>query len=94
MRTPIVRTAQDESVSQTVIMAVAEATDVDPIDLDPKISDVIDPDALDRLFDTGQSEMRVKFAMAGCQVIAHADCVVVVPPEATDATEVERKICK
>ena len=93
MRTPIVRTAQDESVSQTVIMAVAEATDVDPIDLDPRISDVIDPDALDRLFDTGQSEMRVKFAMAGCQVIVHADCVVVVAADASEPTEIERAIC-
>ena len=92
MRTPIVRTAEDESVSQTVIMAVAEATDVDPIDLDPRISDVIDPDALDRLFETGQSEMRLKFAMAGCQVIVHADYVVVVSPDAIDTTEIERSV--
>ena len=92
MRTPIVRTAEDESISQTVIMAVAEATDVDPIDLDPRISDVIDPDALDRLFETGQSEMRLKFSMAGRQVIVHADYVVVVSPDAIDTTEIERSV--
>jgi hypothetical protein len=63
-------------------MAVAEATDVDPLALDPGLYEVIDGDALDRLFDEERSEVQVEFMMAGCQVSVRADDhVVVVPPE-------------
>lgn len=93
MRTPIVRTARDESVSQTVVGAVAEATDVDPLALDPPLYEVIDPDALDRLFDKARSEVQIEFTMAGCQVRVHgAGSVVVVPPEATD-TRLKGEVC-
>ena len=82
MRTPIVRTARDESVSQTVVMAVAEATDADPLTLDPRLCEVIDPDALERLFERDQTEVQVEFTMADCRVSVRADgSVVVLPPE-------------
>lgn len=93
MRTPITRTTRDESVSQKVVRAVAEATDVDPLALDPRLYEVIDPDALDQLFDEKRSEGQVDFTMAGCQVSVRADDhVVVFPPEATDTTGVEREV--
>lgn len=93
MRTPITRTTRDESVSQTVVRAVAEATDINPLALDPRLYEVIDGDALDQLFDEERSEGQVEFTMAGCQVSVHADDhVVVVPPEATDTTEFEREV--
>lgn len=93
MRTPIIRTTRDESVSETVVSAVAEATDVDPLALDPRLYEVIDPDALDRLFNEAQSEGRVGFTMAGCQVSVHADDhVVVVPLDATDTAGIEQTV--
>lgn len=92
MRTPIIRTTRGESVSQTVVSAVAEATDVDPLALDPRLYEVIDPDALDRLFHEEESAGQVGFTMAGCQVSVHADDhVVVVPLEATDTACIERE---
>ncbi|MDG5778319.1 HalOD1 output domain-containing protein [Haloarculaceae archaeon H-GB2-1] len=37
--------------SQAVVEAVAEADGTDPETLTPPLNDVVDPDALDRLFD-------------------------------------------
>lgn len=56
-------------VSTTVLQAVAEQEDVDPIDL-PTLHDIIDPDALDALFcgrPTGQTEM-ISFSFAGYRI--------------------------
>ena len=91
MRTPIVRARGDESLSQSVVSAVAEAMNVDVLALEPRLYEVIDPDALDRLFDEKQSEWSVEFRMAGCQVSVHADDrVVVIPPQDTETTGVEQ----
>lgn len=85
--TNVCRTGQ---VSETVVTAVAEATGVDPVDLDP-LYDVVDPDALDQIFrSTGTSppnSMEVRFSMAGCHVVVRGDGeVVVTPPESDESS--------
>lgn len=67
----------NSAVSQRVVAAVADARDVDPLEL-PPLYDVIDPDALDQLFaqDARGSEKgprRVIFVVAGCEVVVHSD---------------------
>jgi len=46
---------EDDPVSQTVIAAVAEASDRDPTELDP-LYEYIEPDALDTLFHSYSSD--------------------------------------
>lgn len=60
-------------VCQTVITEVAAAKDVPPEELEQTLYDIIDPDALERLFgdrhvDTGRQLSRVEFTFAGCRV--------------------------
>ena len=77
--------ASETDVSQTVVMAVADAKGVDPLDLDPLYT-AVDPDALNKMFRpvTGHasSEMNLSFSMADCQVDVHGDGDVVVTPQA------------
>lgn len=71
-------------VSETVIDAVAEATGVDPLDLEPLYT-VIDPDALNSLFRPSvgcPAAMELRFSMADCQVVVHEDGEVAVTPAA------------
>lgn len=71
------RYAQPENaaISQRVINEVAEERGVDPIDL-PPLYDVIDPDALDKLFPRGIGDAattgRVVFTLAQCEVVVHS----------------------
>lgn len=69
--------AGDGKISERVVTAVADALDVDSLEL-PPLYDVIDPDALDQLFEHGFSAGksgpgRVSFTMAGCEVVVHGD---------------------
>lgn len=72
---PIRRDADKPSTA--VVLAVAQAKGVDAIELETCLNDVIDPDALDRLFgeDRQQSAApsKVEFTMANCSVVVHAD---------------------
>lgn len=68
-------------VSTAVVMAVAETTGTSPDDL-PPLFDVVDPDALDTLFQArmdGQPRtgIRVTFTMAGCTVTVQDGAVAV-----------------
>lgn len=58
-------------MSEAVIHAVANAKGVDPIHLEPRLYDVVDPDALDSLFRQGSGE--VLFEYAGFEVRVDAD---------------------
>lgn len=71
------RQSDDGKISERVVTAVATARDEDPLEL-PPLYDVIDPDALDQLFDHGieggrSGPGRVIFILAGCEVIVHSD---------------------
>lgn len=75
--TVVHRHPPDEAMSETVVYAVAEHTGTDPRELDP-INDVVDPDALNRLFESGQADgdrgpERVTFTYGGCTVTISAD---------------------
>lgn len=86
---PTIRMAEEGRLSDTVIDAVAAATGADPLTT-PLFNDVIDLDALDKLFPGGDggpgSGAEVVFEVAGCEVHAAADGrVVAIPPESGTA---------
>lgn len=83
---------RNESVSTAVIGAVADANGVDAIDLEPRLDDAVDPDALERLFRYGasgepRSAGRVSFRMAGCDVVVRSAGRVTVTPDSNDDLE-------
>lgn len=69
--------AHEGNVSDKVINKVAEAEDVDPLELTPPLYDVIDPDALDLVFATtptaGRMEGTVTFSYNGYDVTVWGD---------------------
>ncbi|MFB6302106.1 MAG: HalOD1 output domain-containing protein [Haloferacaceae archaeon] len=72
----------DERLSTTVALAVADVVGKDPTAL-PPLRSVLDPDALDTLFDTG-TPARVEFEYRGCLVsVREGTEVLVYPPEST-----------
>lgn len=64
-----VRTArreENEELATTIVETVAAAEGVDPLDLDVRIGDVVDPDALNTLFDSATDRSgRFTFPLAG-----------------------------
>lgn len=79
-----------ESLSENVIEAVAETTGEDAMDMRP-LYEVVDPDALDTLFDaTPDGTQRaddghVSFRFNGCDVTVYADGQVEVSKHANRA---------
>lgn len=73
----VTTTRTDAPPSETVVLAVAEAKGVDPTALDDRLYDIVDPDALDRLFHTTSGTTAdgaaIVFRMAGCRVEVDAD---------------------
>lgn len=66
----------ERRLSTSVVQAVATALATDPLSLDERLYDVLDPDALDRLFATdGRSDgpQSLSFELAGCAVTVHGD---------------------
>lgn len=60
----------DESIGVSVARAVAAVCDVDPLSLEPRLYDVIDPDALETLLASKptDSDVRISFAFGACAV--------------------------
>jgi hypothetical protein len=84
----------DESVTEAVVRAVADVQGVKPWEMDSRLGDAIDPEALERLCgdaSTGSRETRVSFVFAGYRVAADAAGAVFVtertPDHATVTTE-------
>lgn len=66
--------ASDDSLSVSVVEAVAEAKGSDPLDLRETLYEVVDPDALDRLFPvdphgTSWTDGRVTLNLCDCRVV-------------------------
>lgn len=78
----VYRPTANESVSEVVVRGIADAKCVDPIDLDVRLYDYVDPCALDRLFEVngGFSNTRVSFTMAGYRVDVEETRKVVLTP--------------
>lgn len=72
MQAPVQTPSPDErSPSEDVLLTVAEAEGVDPSEITPRLYDIVDPDALDRLVDCGtqsSSAVTVTFDYAGWHV--------------------------
>lgn len=73
----------DGSLSTTVVLAVSRARGVEPTEL-PPLAEVIDPDALDALFEPDGREAlvdaRIRFEFADRTVCVRRDGEVVVKP--------------
>ena len=82
------KTVEQSSTSQRVITAVAETTGNDPTEVGP-LYHVVDPDALDRLFDATPTNARaggrVEFTFAGCDVVVHGNGAVEVTETGAEA---------
>jgi hypothetical protein len=76
--------ASQQPVTEQIVAAIADTADTSHREL-PPLYEVIDPDALDRLFtptydgDT-RSDGRVRFAYAGYEVVVHSTGSVEVSP--------------
>ena len=73
-----------DSITSTVIRAVAELAEVDPLEMSQPLNDVLDADALGALLASGPGDgsVSVTFELAGQVVTARDDGVVTVqsPP--------------
>lgn len=72
------RSAEGEAPSYSVVSAVAAREGVAPTALTPALNEVVDPDALDRLFPDGAGSRdgpvgRVEFRYCGYDVTVHGD---------------------
>lgn len=73
-------TAREGDVSMEVTKMVAEIEDVDPHKLAPPLPEVIDIDALERLFTKDQTAGKVVFNYLGNEVMVFSDGYVSVSP--------------
>lgn len=85
----IEKASRANQLSETVINAVADAKGVETIELETRLYDIIDPDALENIFKektdgTARTNGRIVFSMCGCEVIVYSDGQVVVTPPSVD----------
>lgn len=76
----------DAEIATVVTRAVASMEEDDPESLQPPLHDVVDPDALDRIFqsldgDTRRQTGRVEFPLREYEVTVWSDGTVVVDPD-------------
>ncbi|AEH36408.1 HalOD1 output domain-containing protein [Halopiger xanaduensis] len=69
--------AADESLTVQLVQAIADAADVDPVDLSPPLYDAVDPEALEALFAPTASGTtrrgRIEFSYAEYRVTVSVD---------------------
>lgn len=72
--------AAEETVTETVVRALADSKDLDPAGMDERLYDAVDPDALDRLFDStaDATGCRVAFEFADRRVVVDGSRTVYV----------------
>lgn len=85
-RSSVQQPIEDGRVCEAVVLAVSRVRDVDPLEINPPLYDVIDPDALERLFRNTASTARavestVTFTMAECEVTVTDEQVVYASPQ-------------
>lgn len=73
------RDREDVSTITAVIEAIADANDVDPLEVD-SLYETVDLDALGRLFRGGDRSGTVSFTAGGCRVVVTADGDVIATP--------------
>ena len=81
----IYRPLPEESISTAVVRAVADARGVDPVDIDVRLHDYVDPCALNCIFaangDASSRNYRVSFTVADCHVYLDGSRKIVVTPQ-------------
>lgn len=74
-------TAHVDTVVYKIVKKIAEVEDIDPLELTPPLSEVIDPDALEQIFATtptaDQMQVQVTFSYNGYEVTVCGDGVSV-----------------
>lgn len=84
---PLVNVARDGEITETILLTIAEKRGVDPTDIETLLYDVVDPDALDRIFRdldgewTRRHGSHLVLSMAGCHVLVRDTGHVVVTSE-------------
>ncbi|ATW89589.1 hypothetical protein halTADL_2884 [Halohasta litchfieldiae] len=73
----------DQSIDVSIIRAVASVSGVDPLSLEPRLYDVVDPDALKRLLNSASSEMRITFLFGVYEVSVTGDGHIFVRDDTT-----------
>lgn len=78
---------ETESLTAEVLAAVADRKGVDPVDLEPPLHDVVDPDALEALFSdsidgTAGENVSAEFTYRGYRVLVDGGTVHVVETDA------------
>lgn len=78
------------NVSVQIVQTIARQEGVSPENLEPRLHDAIDPEALDQLFRTdtdsdGAGIDRVQFDYAGYSVVVESPATIRVSESATDA---------
>jgi hypothetical protein len=69
-----------DSAHEAVIHAVADARGVSPLELETPLFEVIEPDALDRLVDSGTPGLTITFEYEDCIVTVDGENDVTVDP--------------
>lgn len=62
-------------IGTSVVMTVAKILDTDPLDLTPSLNEILDPDALNSLFDSVDNDANTSltFSEWGCVITIFAD---------------------
>lgn len=74
-------TSTQNDIGWAVVTAVAKAKNIDPMDLEPPLASVIDPDALNSLFKKDLRIGHITFQYSDCEVTIHSDGTVNVDPD-------------
>ena len=64
---------QGESVSVAIVEAVSTVEGVSHSRLEPRLYDVVDPDALDRVVETGEADLELSISLNGYRVTVFGD---------------------
>lgn len=73
-----------------VVSSIAETRGIDPVEVTASLDDILDPDALERIFrdrrnGAGRAGGTLVFSMCGCEVLVDGDLEVDVTPLDPDA---------
>ncbi|MEA1931123.1 HalOD1 output domain-containing protein [Halohasta litorea] len=71
---------QEQSIVVSIIRAVASVSGIDPLSVEPRLYDVVDPDALETLLgaDSAGSDLQVSFPFGSCAVTVTAAGTILV----------------
>lgn len=86
----LVTQVESANVAESIVVAVADVLDADPLELDP-LYESVDPDALNDLLDhaadrSSAADVEVTFTMERCNVAVDADRRITVTPPADQTT--------